>query len=119
MKNSLLYTLKLLLIISIQINILNIVKAEEVKGEAFEKKIEKSYKSLYNFHFNTSKKILDSLQTNMKSNVDVMVLNINYKWWKIISDDTQNNRRNFLISLDSLKRKRNVFTGEKNTFKKS
>lgn len=113
MRNILPYTLKLLLIISIQINILNIAKAEEVKGEAFERKIVKSYKSLYNFHFNTSRQILDSLQTNMKSNVDVMVLNINYKWWKIISNDTQNNRRNFLTSLDSLKRKRNVFTGEK------
>lgn len=105
--------IKFILIIALQIVNLNLVYAGESKDGAYNEQIIQSYKALYNFNFNTSKEIIDSLKINHEEAIDVLILTINYRWWKIISEDTAYNKKKFLISLDSLKNNMQGFSEEK------
>ena len=107
------YIKNLPLIIAFLIIIPNFIYAGESKNENLNKQITQSYKALYNFNFNTSKEIIDSLNVNYEKTIDILILTINYRWWKIISEDTEYNRKNFLFSLESLKNKMTYFSEEK------
>ena len=102
-----------LLILAFLIVIPNFIYAKESNDETLNKQITQSYKALYNFNFTFSKEIIDSLKAKNKKTIDILILNINYKWWKIISNDTENNKKDFLVSLDRLKNNMQGFSEEK------
>jgi len=104
--------LKFLLFNAILIVNLNSIHAGEPKNQAFGKQMAEAYKALYNFNFHTSKKIIDSLNVKNKKNIDILILNIDYRWWKIKSEDTENNKKKFRISLERLKNNIQHFSEE-------
>src|SRR6056297_2978604 len=93
---------KISLILAFLIVIPKFMSADESKNKTLSKQITQSYKALYNFNFNTSKEIIDSLNVNHEETIDLLILTINYRWWKIISEDKEYNRKKFLVSLDNL-----------------
>jgi len=105
--------LKFLLFIAIQIVNINSVHAGETKRQVYDKQITEAYKALYNFNFNTSRKIINTLNVKNKKNIDILILNIDYRWWKIKSEDTEENQKKFLSSLEKLKNNIKNFSEEK------